>query len=276
MSTVVITGASRGIGAALAVELARRGAGRLVLAGRDEAALAAVADEVAAVGPAAPVTVAADLSTVRAARAVGERLAAQGPWTGATLVHNAGLWPARRELTADGVERAFAVNVLAPLALQEPLLAAGAVARILTVGAGAMVKGRFDAARTPAGEDFSALRTYCTTKLCLAVAMRDVAAAHPHLDVAVVHPGVVRTGLGARGGPAGLALRLAKRRWEDPRVTARRLATILERRGRWAPPGDARWMVEDAEQEWPAAAEDPALRAGLAAVTGPLLAPAAV
>ena len=47
--------------------------------------------------------------------------------------------------------------------------------------------------------------------LCFALAMRDVAAAHPELDVVVLHPGVVRTDLGARTGPLGWLLSLVKR-----------------------------------------------------------------
>jgi NAD(P)-dependent dehydrogenase (short-subunit alcohol dehydrogenase family) len=247
MADVIITGASRGIGRALALRLAG-GTDRLVLVARDGPALDARVADVASRGGSA-VARSGDLSTLAGARALGDELARLVE-PGATLVHNAGLWPSRRVLTTDGLEAAFATNCLAPLALQAPLLAAGRLRRILLVGAGAMVLGRFDRARTPTGEDFSGLRTYCTTKLAGAVAMRQVAAAHRDVDVLVVHPGVVRTGLGTRSGPLGWLVALAKHFFERPERCADRLARILARE-RWSPPGEARWQFEEREQPWP-------------------------
>jgi NAD(P)-dependent dehydrogenase (short-subunit alcohol dehydrogenase family) len=66
---VLVAGASRGIGAAVAVAFARDGAERVVLVGRTPADLDRVADEVRAAGASADVAV-ADLTDVAAARAV--------------------------------------------------------------------------------------------------------------------------------------------------------------------------------------------------------------
>ena len=117
-----------------------------------------------------------------------------------------------------------------------------------------MSKGHFDAQRTPRGADFSKLRTYANTKLAMAVAMRDVASAHPELDVLVVHPGAIRTELGAREGAFGSVLSLLKRSWATPRSGGERLARILAR-PRWNRPGDALWQVEEQELPWPAIAD---------------------
>lgn len=268
MPDVVLTGASRGIGRALALALATRPE-RLVLIARDAARLAEVAREVEARGGRAIVEP-ADLGSLSAARALGERLAARVA-PGSTLVHNAGLWPSRRELGPDGLEGAFVVNHLAPLVLQDPLLAAGRVARILVVSAGLIAAGRFDAQRTPTGGDFSAFRTYATTKLALAVAMRDVAERHPEVDVLVLHPGVVRTDLGARPGLLGKLVDLAKRRWEAPEACAERLTRVLAR-GRWSPPGEACWQIEEEPRPWPAPARDAATQEAIRNATRAALA----
>lgn len=271
MPDLILTGASRGIGHALALALAGRPADRLVLVARDRARLDALAAAVEQKGARA-LAVPGDLSSLAGARALGRRLA-DVVADGATLVHNAGVWPSRRELTPEGLEAAFVVNHLAPLAMQQPLLDAGRLRRVMVVSAGLIGKGRFDAARTPAGADFSAFRTYCTTKLCFALAMRDVAAAHPELDIVVLHPGVVRTDLGARTGLLGWLLARVKRGWEAPDACAARLARILAR-DRWSPAGEARWLVEEDEKPWPAVADDEGTRRALRETTARLLASA--
>ncbi|WP_338866744.1 SDR family NAD(P)-dependent oxidoreductase [Myxococcus stipitatus] len=257
MTDLILTGASRGIGAALARALAKSREYRLILVARDRPRLEALASAIQKDGGEA-IVVTGDLSTLSGARALGQRLVEQVT-PGATLVHNAGIWPSRRELTVDGFETGFAVNHAAPLLMQQALLEAKRLRRILLVSAGLLVKGRFDAARTPIGEDFSSLRTYCDTKLGFALEMRDVAATHPELDVLVLHPGVVRTDLGARTGPIGWVLSLVKRGWETPEVCAERLSRILAKE-RWSPPGQAHWYVEEAEQPWPPVTEDAATR----------------
>lgn len=269
MADLILTGASRGIGHALALALAEQQLGnRLVLVARDRARLEALAAAVEQKGGRA-IAVPGDLSSLAEARALGQRLA-DTVTPGATLVHNAGLWPSQRVHSPEGLEAAFVVNHLAPLVMQQALLEAGRLRRIMVVSAGLIIKGHFDAARTPTGDDFSSIRTYCNTKLCFALAMRDVAAAHPELDVVVLHPGVVRTDLGARPGPIGWLLSLVKRGWETPEVCAARLTRILARE-RWSPAGEARWLVEEEEQPWPAVAEDEATRRAVRDTTARLL-----
>jgi NAD(P)-dependent dehydrogenase (short-subunit alcohol dehydrogenase family) len=221
MEQIIITGASRGIRAALARELGGPGM-RLVLLARDAERLDDLRAEIVARGGDAVVVV-GDLSSVAGAHSAAERIG-EHVSAGVTLVQNAGVWPSKRRLTPEGLEIAFVVNHLAPQVLAEKLLAAGPLSRMLVVSAGLIIKGRFDPERSPTGDDFSAFRTYCTTKLCSAVAARSLAARHPALDVCVLHPGIVRTDLGARSGPLGAVISLVKRRWGDPSVTATRLA----------------------------------------------------
>src|SRR5689334_16821494 len=112
--TVVVTGANRGIGYAVAAELSRRGYGTVLLC-RSSAADTAAALAPLASGP-RPVAVVGDLATVSGVRAAAQAIREACPRVD-VLVHNAGLWPAERRLTADGVEQSFAVNHLAPFLL---------------------------------------------------------------------------------------------------------------------------------------------------------------
>ncbi len=84
----VITGASAGIGVALARVFARRGH-ELALVARREDRLRTLADEIAAGGARRPIVIAADLTLPKVARTIGEVLAAQGAEP-QFMVNNAG------------------------------------------------------------------------------------------------------------------------------------------------------------------------------------------
>jgi NAD(P)-dependent dehydrogenase (short-subunit alcohol dehydrogenase family) len=152
--TVLITGATDGLGRALALELAAEGV-NLILHGRAQARLDQVADDCAAQakahGAARPRTVTADLahlSQVRRlaadVRTVTDRLD--------VLVSNAGIGPGEpdgrtRRVSADGHELRFAVNYLAGFLLTLellPLLRASAPARIVHVASIAQAPVDFD------------------------------------------------------------------------------------------------------------------------------------
>ena len=220
--TAVVTGANRGIGRAVAERLANEGF-RIVLVARDARGGEEARSAIAARGGRVEL-VAGDLGSCRGVRAVAAALLEVSPRID-VLVHNAGLWPARRELNEDGVEKAFAVNHLAPFLLNHLLagaLGAAGDARVVQVSAGLYVMGRPDLARTPKGEDFHVIRTYATTKLFnLLLLGRYAEMLRPRgATVLAVHPGVIRTGLGDRGGILGGLLRLVKRAWKTPEAGA--------------------------------------------------------
>lgn len=273
MRCLLLTGASRGIGRALALALADPER-MLLLTASSEDRLQEVAREVQARGGQALVF-AADLSSLDGARALAEQVRAQ-PID--TVVHNAGLWPRQRELVpisakGDGpqVERAFMINHLAPLALQQQLNALPTLKRVVFVSAGLIAMGRWDRDKTPSGHDFSPFRSYCTTKLCGAFAAQGLAAERPDLEVVAFHPGVVRTDLGQRGGGwlDGLAAGFKRMFFEAPERCAERAAQVIlhhrPERGRCA------WLDEATPKPWPQAAQNAQARAEVHEVSAALL-----
>src|SRR4051812_36957952 len=133
--TVVITGASSGLGLETTRELAKRGA-RVVMVVRNRDKGQRVIDQLVTEIPDAQLELAiADLYSLAEVRRVGTELRAKHPKID-VLVNNAGLIHDRRELTVDGFERTFALNHLAAFLLTYELrdaLAAAAPARVVTV-----------------------------------------------------------------------------------------------------------------------------------------------
>ena len=122
--TVLVTGATDGIGKATAEGLARLGA-RVLVHGRDAGRVAAAVKLVAAAGSGGAEGLVADLSVQAEVRRLAAEAAAAGRLE--VLVNNAGVFMSERRVTADGVETTLAVNVLAPFLLSallvEPLQA---------------------------------------------------------------------------------------------------------------------------------------------------------
>lgn len=123
--TILITGATQGLGRGIARDLATRGE-TVLLHGRDRARLERVAAEVRAAAPEATVrTYLGDLADLDQVHAMAAEIRAAEPRLDG-LVNNAvaggGAEPLRRELSRQGHELRFAVNHLAPYALARDLL----------------------------------------------------------------------------------------------------------------------------------------------------------
>ena len=133
-TTVVVTGASDGIGAVTARELARAGA-RVVLAVRNEAK----ARSVSAGWPGEVEIRRLDLSSLESVRAFA------GDWDGTigVLVNNAGVLQADTTRTKDGFEPHIGINHLGHFALTQ-LLLPQITGRVVTVSSDLHKRGRLD------------------------------------------------------------------------------------------------------------------------------------
>jgi NAD(P)-dependent dehydrogenase (short-subunit alcohol dehydrogenase family) len=178
--TILITGATDGLGRHLAEHLAGSGA-RLLLHGRNAARGAETLRAIrAATGNERLEFVQADFASLAEVRAMGAKLAA-GLERLDTLVNNAGVGSggrsARRDLSHDGIELRFAVNYLAPFVLTRALLDSlkrSAPARIVNVSSAGQQALDFDDLMLERG--FSGARAYCQSKLAQILFTFDLAA----------------------------------------------------------------------------------------------------
>ena len=217
LKTALITGATSGVGLALAKRLAREG-WRVLLHGRSPERLSAAQRKVERLGVAQPIR--ANLSDLDSVRGLAEEV------RGATgrldaLVNNAGLLVPKCRLTPQHIETTMAVNALAPWVLfrsLRPLLeetaSAHGEARMVNVTSAAHGAGRFraDTASGLADEmreperGYASFKAYAQSKLALTAWTLEAARRLEGTGVTAncCHPGVVRTrifpGLGGAGG----------------------------------------------------------------------------
>jgi NAD(P)-dependent dehydrogenase (short-subunit alcohol dehydrogenase family) len=193
---ILLTGATDGLGRAVAVDLARQGATVLVH-GRDRQRIEATVDEVAdAAGSRDRVGYyQADLASLAAVRTLAEQVLAGEPRLDA-LVNNAGIGSTApgggsRAVSADGFELRFAVNYLAGYALTRhllPLITRSAPARIVNVASIGQQPIDFDDVMLI--KDYNGTRAYRQSKLAQVMDAIDLAAELKPANVTVnaLHP----------------------------------------------------------------------------------------
>lgn len=192
--TVVVTGATSGLGLAASRSLAERGA-RVVLVGRNpDKAERARQDVIAASGSENVTVQLADLGLMSEVRKLAARLLESEPAIH-VLVNNAAILPAERELTAEGLEQTFATNLLSPYLLTElllPRLRESAPARIVNVLSGGMYLSGIEPQDLEyARGDFDGSRAYARAKRALMILTEQWAGELEESGVVVnaMHPG---------------------------------------------------------------------------------------
>jgi retinol dehydrogenase 14 len=199
--TVLVTGGTGGIGRATAVRLAAMGA-RVGITGRDLGRTQRAAAEVASEAGGGTVDAfAAELSSQAEVRRLAVEVLETYPRL-EVLVNNVGGFWSHRHVTADGLERTFALNHLAPFLLTNlllPRLISSAPARIVTVSSGAQSMGRIDFEDLMGERRYSGQTAYNQSKLANVMFTYELARrlAGTGVSATALHPGMTNTSFSA-------------------------------------------------------------------------------
>jgi retinol dehydrogenase 14 len=194
--TVLVTGATSGLGLATAEALAAMGT-RIILGARSpERGEAARARLVGAAGNAEVHVVLGDLSSRAETFSMVDQVLRRFDRLD-VLINNAGIDVGRRQITADGVELTFAVNYVAPFLISNgllELLRTSGRARILNVASGGYKGGKLEFDDLQSERRFSGQRAYNNSKLALVMFTYELARRLSGTGVTVnaVDPGFVR------------------------------------------------------------------------------------
>jgi NAD(P)-dependent dehydrogenase (short-subunit alcohol dehydrogenase family) len=200
--TIVITGASDGIGATAARRLHQRGDNVMVV-GRSESKTAAVAAELDADYFVADF---ADLSQVRA---LADKINSQYPRID-VLLNNAGVMAAKNQLTSDGYEHTYQINYLSPFLLTTQLTDLLIESRATVVNTTSSSHRLVFRATVDDLENTARRRpstAYALSKLAIVLYTRELHRRYHAggLSVAAVHPGYVKSNFGPASGSRLLA-----------------------------------------------------------------------
>lgn len=194
--TVAITGVTSGLGLAMAEQFARLGA-RLVLIGRNRARLEAVKSSLLGPlhGASEVVIFEAELSELASARQLLSDMTDELPRID-VWINNAGALFAEQANTAEGIERAMAVNFAVPAWLTQQLIAPLSVrhGRIIQVVSGGLYTqgvqlNDMNFTHTP----YNGPKAYARAKRALLDVTQRWAAEHAHVGLHCMHPGWAST-----------------------------------------------------------------------------------
>ena len=209
--TVVITGASSGLGLETARALARAGA-RVVLAVRNEAKMTPLVAQIGSAAEVRPL----DVSDLASVRAFAE------DWQGSfdVLINNAGIMAGPERRTPDGFELNFATNHLGPFLLTM-LLLPSITDRVVTVSSQLHGRAKLDLKDPNWNQHrYIAQTAYANSKLANILFTTELQRRLTELNSRVIavtaHPGIARTSLAkAAGGFPALLDRVAGRLFND-------------------------------------------------------------
>ncbi len=234
--TILLTGATDGIGLAAARTLAAQGH-RLLIHGRSAEKLAAVLAEL---GPTAKGHL-ADLSQVSQVAELARDILAEEPRLD-VLINNAGVLKAPVTKTPDGLDLRFVVNTLAPYLLCKQLLPImPADGRILNLSSAAQAPVAIPALMGQ--EALADMEAYAQSKLALTMFSRHLAQTLPEGPVVIaINPGsllatnMVREGFGISGNDLSIGAEILSRAASDPEFASATGLYFDNDAGRFGPP----------------------------------------
>jgi NAD(P)-dependent dehydrogenase (short-subunit alcohol dehydrogenase family) len=208
--TVLVTGATSGLGLATAVAVAGKGA-RVILGARTVQRAEHARSRVKAAARSDDVhVVVGDLSSQAAVFGMVDEVKGRFPGLD-VLINNAGVDVGERQETVDGLELTFAVNYMAPFLITTRLLGllkSNAPARVLNVVSSGYRGGKIELDDLQGERRFSGQRAYNNSKLALVVFTYELARrlADTGVTANAVDPGFVRGTSIGRTLPLGYQL----------------------------------------------------------------------
>jgi NAD(P)-dependent dehydrogenase (short-subunit alcohol dehydrogenase family) len=229
--TVVITGATSGIGNVTANHLAQQGA-RIIFIARDTARAEQTLKQLETFGPNQGHAVHyADLSRlsemIRVATSIKDQVKSID-----VLINNAGGIFTTRQLTQDGLEKTFANNHMAYFVITNLLLGclrSARAARIICTASGAYRRARLDFDDLQSKRSATSFGRYERSKLMNILFTRELARRlqGTHVTANCLHPGFVATRFGeSSSGVTSLLLKYAKKLALSPEQGARTLTYL--------------------------------------------------
>ena len=217
--TIVITGATSGIGLEAAEQFARQGA-FVIGVGRSAVKNQQAVEKIRNTNPKGEVVyLLADLAHQSQVQALGRLipsvLAEHGFSNLDILINNAGVYLEKKQKSEDGIEMTFSVNHLAPFLLTHalmPLLESSTNPRVLTLSSYSHRNTPINLKRIANPRPYFGLLAYKRSKLCNILFTYELNRRSQALLALAVDPGLVNTDIAIKGGRGISALVWRRRR----------------------------------------------------------------
>ena len=198
----LITGANAGIGFETAKALSSKGFKVILVCRTEEKAKMAMEKILIGHAEAELDYAIADLSSQAEIRNLAKNIITKYPVLD-VLINNAGIWYSDMQLTADGIERQWAINHLAPFLLSHLLLPSLSKAkdpRIITVSSDSHFHGKIHFEDINLTNNYHGLRAYAQSKLANVLFTKAFEKLKPNkkLSIYAVQPGLVKTDIGLK------------------------------------------------------------------------------
>ncbi|MGE5680191.1 MAG: SDR family oxidoreductase [Bacillota bacterium] len=199
IKTILITGATDGIGKQTALELAGKGAEVLIHGRSPEKAQKAAIEIIDKTGNDKVKVYVADFSSLEDVRRMSEEIRRDHNYLD-VLINNAGVYSNKRIITDDGFELTFQVNYLSHFLLTNlilDILKKSAPSRIINVSSVTHQSADFDIDNLQGEVNYSGYNAYSISKLCNLLFTFELAERLRNTGVTVnaLHPGVIGTKL---------------------------------------------------------------------------------